>query len=199
MNFKKLIIATFAMLAVAGCSHKETRTTSSTKATEDQQMRRNHASSAEAMQTEAFGRSVVLVFDQNNSTLNVEQENRLMELVSSVGADNIQRIEVAAWSDKDFPLKGEDLPKADRALAEARARNIKNYLRDNTSLTTWSISNYNMAETSNWLARTFRTSDYELKSVFAKEASAPMSRSDYNLIASEGGPCKAVVVLIKKQ
>lgn len=145
-----------------------------------------------------YGKSAVLSFNKGSSDLSEPDKEKLRQIISSVGVDNISRVEIASWSDKAFPKTGPDLPKADRNLADARADRIKDFLKDETELSMLRMRKYSMAETSNWLARMFRTDEAELKSVFAKEGETPMVRDDFNVIMNEGGPSKAVLVVIRK-
>ena len=140
----------------------------------------------------------VITFTKGSAALSDAEKAKLHEISASIGADNIRRVEVAAWSDKAFPRSGNDLPKADRDLADKRADAINDYLKKEDDLSFMRIRTYSMAETSNWLARMFRTDEAELKSVFSKENEAPMGREDFNTILNEGGPSKAVVVFIRK-
>lgn len=145
-----------------------------------------------------YGRSAVLHFTKGSSNLTKNEKNKLKDVVAKIGVDNIKRIEIASWSDKDFPITGLDLPKVDRNLADDRASSIDNFLKDSLGVSVFRIRTYNMAETSNWIARMFRTDEAELKSVFAKQEDAPMARDDYNVILSEGGPSRVVMVFIRK-
>jgi hypothetical protein len=61
------------------------------------------------------------------------------------------------------------------------------------------ITAYNLAEGSNWLARTFRTPEAELDAVFAKKESGSLVREDFDLIHQNGGPSKAVVIFRTKE
>lgn len=146
----------------------------------------------------ANDRSVVIRFPKGQAALSQEDQNKLRNLISSIGADNIERIEVASWSDHAFPRTGSDLPKPDRDLAEQRASRIHDFLKSQENISGMRIKKFNMAETSNWLARTMRTEDAELKSVFAKEGTTPVNRADFNYIMKEGAPSEAVVVVVRK-
>jgi len=150
------------------------------------------------IQKHATDRSVTLMFDKGSANLSAASQESLRNLVTTIGMANISRAEVAAWSDKDFPRTGSDLAKADRDLADQRVTKINDYLKSNLNFSAMNIKNFNMAETSNWLARTFRTDEAELKSVFSKEAVAPMARADFNVMVREGAPMKAVVVFVRK-
>lgn len=145
-----------------------------------------------------YGRSAVVNFSRGSANLTEPAKEKLKDIVAKIGADNIKRVEIASWSDKDFPKSGPDLPKADRNLAEQRASSIHDFLKGPLDISFMRIRSYSMAETSNWLARTFRTDGAELKSVFAKEDETPMVRDDFSVILDEGGPSKAVIVFILK-
>lgn len=170
----------------AGCSSESYRT------------RDNVSEVTSKTQNLDYGRSAVLHFSSGSANLTESEKQKLNDIVTKIGADNIKRVEIASWSDKEFPVTGPDLPKVDRNLAEERASSINSYLKDPMNVTFMRIRTYSMAETSNWLARTFRTDGAELKSVFAKEGETPMVRDDFNVIHNEGGPSKAVVIFIRK-
>ncbi len=143
-------------------------------------------------------KSTVLSFTKGSAELTDAGRAKLRHIVATIGVDNISRVEIASWSDKNFPMTGNDLAKADKELADERADKVNDFLKDQTDLSTLRIRKYSMAETSNWLARMLRTDEAELKSVFAKEGETPMMRDDFNVIKSDGGPSKAVVVFIRK-
>lgn len=149
------------------------------------------------MHGEKVSRTVTLSFQTSVADLSADGQAKLRELVAGIASGDIDRVEVAVWSDQAFPKTGDDLPKADRDLADNRIDKVKDFLKD--TLDVGSVKAYNMAETSNWLARTFRTDDAELKSVFGKEGSTPVARDDFNHIVKEGGPSKAVAILIKEK
>ena len=150
------------------------------------------------IQKHASDRSAILTFDKGSAAVPDAEKGKIRDLIAGIGVDNISRVEIAAWSDKVFPKTGSDLPKADSDLADQRAKHLSDYLREELNISTMRITTYNMAETSNWLARTFRTDEAELKSVFAKESVAPMARADFNVIAREGAPSKAIIVVVRK-
>lgn len=106
----------------------------------------------------------------------------------------LQQVTVAAWSDKTLPRRGQKLMDQDRDLADMRANAIRDVLKAELAVT--DVDTYNMAENSNWLARTFNTRDAELKSVFARRGEpVPVTNSEYHLIREVGGPSEAVVLV----
>lgn len=145
-----------------------------------------------------YGRSAVIMFSKGKADLTQSEKTKLENIVAAIGVDNIKRVEIASWSDKDFPKAGPDLPKVDKDLADERASKINDLLKGPLDVSMLRIRTYSMAETSNWIARMFRTDEAELKSVFAKEGETPMARDDFNVIMNEGGPSRAVVVFIRK-
>jgi hypothetical protein len=157
----------------------------------------NKASQSSKMsEKHKYDRSAVLNFAPGKSQLTQADMDALDNLVNNAGRGNVDRIEIAAWSDKEFPKTGNDLAKGDTDLADDRIDAIKDYVKNNLSVS--SFKTFNMAETSNWLARTFRTDNAELKSVFSKDMSVPMAREDFNIIKNDGAPSKAVIVAVQK-
>ena len=138
------------------------------------------------------------MFNANSVDLSSADQAKIRSLVNNIGTDKVDRIEIAAWSDKAFPKTGSDLAKEDRELADRRASKIHDFLRSDLNISALKIKRFNMAETSNWLARAFRTDGAELKSIFAKNNAAPMARMDFNIISREGAPSRAVIVVVQK-
>ena len=161
----------------------------------------NYGSSAshDSAYGDSNSKSAIITFSPGSADLSEADKTKLREIVSGIGASNVKRAEVATWSDLDFPRTGSDLAKEHRKLADKRADNIKDFLKSgDLDLSSLRIKTYSMAETSNWLARMFRTDEAELKSVFSKQNEAPMAREDFNIIMNEGGASKAVVVILRK-
>lgn len=178
-----------------GCSSGAYRSQAETKARSNQAAAN---SAAQAGKSYSQGKSTVVNFDPGHSDLSDAAKLRLRDIVTTLGVTDISRVEVASWSDKAFPKSGPDLSKSDVDLADKRASSIENFLKKDLDLSTLRIRDYNMAETSNWMARTFRTDESELKSVFSKDSEAPVAREDFNIIMTEGGPNRAVIVFIRK-
>jgi len=140
--------------------------------------------------------SAVVDFTPGDASLSSEDRDQIRNLVKDARGHSgvIAKVEVAVWSDKDRPLRG-DLSKSDQNLANERAENIKNALK--MSGLTESVKVFNMATGSNWVARAFMTSDAELDSVFAKK-DAEIMRGDFKIIKDNGAPSKAVVIVKMK-
>lgn len=162
-------------------------------ATDDSMMYRDTASN---VQTSAYDRSQVVTFNNRSAVLTESEKSKIRNLVSTVNVGDIERVELAVWSDKSLPRAGTELTKADRDLADRRIASINRFLRDEMDISRMKISAYNMAEPANWLARTFRTDDAELKSAFALEYNQPMKREDFNQIYREGAASRAVLVIV---
>lgn len=133
-------------------------------------------------------------FSPGSAVLSESHQAMLRKLVRSVRTNrDIDQITIAAWSDKALPATGKTLSDADRNLADKRAEAIKDIVRMELGVT--DVDLYNMAEPANWLARTFNTSDDELKSIFGRTAEEiPVTREEFQMIKSSGAPGKAVVV-----
>ncbi|MGZ3652335.1 MAG: hypothetical protein ACXVB9_17800 [Bdellovibrionota bacterium] len=107
---------------------------------------------------------------------------------------SIERVLVAAWSDKKFPREGQSLQREDRELAENRASVISNFLR--YELEVDNIDSHNMAEPPSWLARTLKSSDEKLKSNFERHAATfPLAKDAFQIVREVGGAGRAVIVV----
>jgi hypothetical protein len=136
-----------------------------------------------------------ITFDAGSSFLTDADKTTLRRLVEEERAKgNVYDVTVAAWSDKKLPAMGKKLPDFDRELAANRADAIRDYLK--TVMSVPVVETYNMAESANWLARTFNTKDSELKSMFGRTgAMAPLNKEEFRCIKAEGGPSTAVAVI----
>ena len=140
----------------------------------------------------------IVTFDAGSAQLSDANKNKIREMIlQSQAKMEIDRIAIAAWSDKALPKAGKNRSKSDRNLADKRIEAITTYAK--AVLSTANIKTYNMAESSNWLARQLKTSDAELKSIFSKKGSeAPVTNAEFQLIKNEGGPSEAVVLVQRK-
>lgn len=136
--------------------------------------------------------SAVITFTNGGQTLSSTELSKLRSALNTAKSKGeITSIEVAAWSDKGHPLKG-DLAKPDRELAEKRIETIKQDLtKDGLNK---HISSYNMAENANWLDRNLHSSKAELDATFAKKDKSALAREDFELIKEYGAPSKAVII-----
>ena len=138
----------------------------------------------------------VVEFKKGSSALTDASKKQLANLIAASRKNNaeIDKVHVAAWSDTALPIAGtEDLSKKDRELAEARAKNVEDYLEKSYKVD--DVSKYNLAERANWLAKAFNTKDAELKSLFTTEKSAPLEHAEFMTIRQHGAPARAVVVI----
>lgn len=137
---------------------------------------------------------MTLTFDKGASNLTPAEQAKLTSFVNDAKAKGtIDEIEIAVWSDKSFPGKGAALSKSDQNLADDRGNSIENLLGNTVNVS--QVEVYNMAEKTNWLARTFNTSDAEVKSLFQKEVDAPITHDAYMAIKNNGAAQKAVVLV----
>lgn len=142
---------------------------------------------------------LTLNFEPDSATLSDSDKESLRKLITDAKAKGeISEVSIAAWSDKPLPPRGEKLMDKDQELADNRAEAIEDFL--DSELEVAEIDTFNMAESANWVARTFRTEDAELKSIFGRRgADTPLTNEEFNLIRDSGGPSKAVVVVEYKQ
>ncbi len=139
----------------------------------------------------------VIKFDEGSATLSTTAMSKLDEVVSQARSHGqIDQIRVAVWSDRLFSNNKNNLTSADKKLAAQRADSIKDYLKGTLGIS--SVALFNMAERSNWLARTINTDDAELKSVFAKRGSTPVGHDEFRIFKENGEPQTAVVTVLMR-
>ena len=144
-----------------------------------------------------IGPNATLTFMGKASMLTPESRNQLDQLLreATLNGRMIQEVQVASWSDNPAPRKGERLSKPDRTLAERRGDAVKKYIRANSKA---GVTNYNMAERASWLAKTFDTSDSELKAEMGQGGNRRMSRDEFQVFKNGGQPSRSVVLVILK-
>ncbi len=144
------------------------------------------------------GPNVSISFEPGEAILTSDAKMKLNALAdrAEMNKNDITKIEIAAWADAATPQEGESLSRADRDLAQARAKAVQSYLK--RSLKGKNTDTYNMAERASWLAKVFDTSDAQLKSEVTHESDNPLTREDFKIFKSQGTPSKAVVVVLMK-
>ena len=134
-------------------------------------------------------------FEKGSAALTQDHKSKISEMVQKAKGDE-KNLDIAVWSDQPFPTGEQELSKDQQELAENRVKAIKDYV--DTLEFEGNMETYNMAERSNWLARTFNTEESELKSIFAKEGvEAGAMQEKYEAFKNEGEPSKAVFVMSK--
>jgi hypothetical protein len=135
-----------------------------------------------------------ITFEAGSARLSDLDKAALRKVVQEARSrGELDEVTVAAWSDRSLPERGSKLSDAVRNLADRRAKAIADVLK--TDFAVSDVDTFNMAENSNWLARTFNTKEAELKSVFGRKgASTPIKNSEYMVIKETGGPSEAVVI-----
>jgi hypothetical protein len=137
---------------------------------------------------------VVINFKNGQRTLSAADRNKLRTFINAAKArGDIDEIKIAVWSDKEFPATGNELPESDRTLASKRAENLENFLTGQLDVS--DVETFNMAEKSNWLARTFNTDEAEIKSLFGAEGGAPIDHDEFQVFKSKGSASKAIVLV----
>lgn len=183
MKFLSLVLTLLAMIAtsVVSCAHRTEHKEKTVTAIE----RDND-------ETVLYDR-VVINFNKGSSNLTADEKARLQSAVRTAQSrGDIEKIDVAAWSDR-IHSTSDDLPRADRRLAEERISSIKEAM--NPALGTFDfVTEYNMAKRSSWWDRAFNTREAELDSSYSKRTD--VEHKDLSLIRDAGAPGKAIVVLV---
>lgn len=149
----------------------------------------------------AKAKSASIEFENGAHALTEDQRSSLREMVNNLpnrGRD--LNIGIAAWSDQPYPGTEKELSEDQQDLADKRAEAVESFLEDDMNFE-GSISKFNMAEKSNWLARMFDTEGAEIRSVFAEkeQASDDTLKNRYKAYKKKGGPGKVAIVASPKE
>jgi hypothetical protein len=143
-----------------------------------------------------MGPSTTLTFADKTSQLSTASKLALDLLIKDARSKGkVNEYQVAVWSDNPAPRESEQLSKADRVLAQKRAKSVNAYLKGHSSA---GRTTYNMAERANWLARLFDTPDAELKAEMGIGGDRVMSRDEFQIFKTNGAASKAVILAIMK-
>lgn len=136
-------------------------------------------------------------FGKGADALSAGDQDALKQFVNTVGHEaKLDKLIVAAWSDQEYPTKGQELSKADHKLANERGAVIKKALKNDGAK---DVTVYNMAEAPGWFAKEFNTTQSLVKGA----ASAKQEeRSNKDALLTEigqklrqhGGPGTAVII-----
>lgn len=138
----------------------------------------------------------VLKFEKGASALTQDQKTELSGLFKdSKLAGKELDVTMAVWADEPMPAKGKSLSDTQRSLADRRIKSIKEYVKS-MKLDLDDLDSFSMAESSNWMARTFNTEGAQLKNQVAKKSkNDDLMQTKYKVIKSDGDVQKAVIVV----
>lgn len=160
----KLVLAAAAMTGLAiGCAHKE-----KTEVVEAPVVSQTEQAAAELDRNVVS--NVSFVKGQRGVSLSAaEQIDKAIAEARKLG--EIDVIDVAVWSDMEYPGKGRDLPSRQVDLASDRGSNIEKYI--DKKAPSASVKVHNMAKQPSALARLVDTKDAKLKQQLAGMGIAP--------------------------
>lgn len=143
---------------------------------------------------------VVINFSANSAVVSGKQKEALRNSLDSARTDGTQleRVIVAAWSDSALPMTSDvKLPDAALKLADERASNLEDYIRE---LGAPRVDTHSMAEHANWLERLFNTNDAKIKeSIQSRSRDKSVNTSLTEQLISQGGPQKALVLIFREK
>lgn len=150
--YQGLIATTCCMMALS-CSSTDKNKVTTTD---------SDASYRQAAKEKKHARVATVDFDRGTPRLGMKEKQELNALIEDARSKGkIAEVKVLAWGDQDYSGEGRTAPSSQIDLADARAKNIRTYIRD--SLNFRDIDSHNMAERPGVMSKLFKTEDYELK------------------------------------
>ncbi len=127
MKFFNLSLVTAPLLAFAlslGCAHDPTYHRGEADISKDRVLQTTDTTDTSHLQT-GVSDHVVIRFAPGKYSLSRADRIRLGDLIESGNANmQVDKVKIAAWSDKAFPANNENHSQKDRALAESREQTI---------------------------------------------------------------------------
>jgi hypothetical protein len=136
-----------------------------------------------------------ITFDKGSAKLSENDVSSIRALIRSArNSGKIDRVFVAAWSDKPYPVDNKaKLKDADERLATKRTDAIASVLRN---MDVGNIDEYNMAKGPNWVQNLFNTDAAELNAAMKNKSVDDQKVAKLGqYLKREGGASKAVVVV----
>jgi len=145
------LIATTCCVMAFGCSSTNDRAVTTTDTTY-----------RDTAKEKKQARVATVDFDRGTPRLGLKEKQELNALIQAARSrGKIAEVKVLAWGDADYSADNRKAPSTQIDLADARAKNIRTYIRDSLNFT--DIDSHNMAERPGVMAKLFKTEDYELK------------------------------------
>jgi len=147
----------------------------------------------------ALGANMVseITFDAESAALTDSAKQEIRDFIASArGSGNIDEIKLAVWADREYPATDTKASKADINLARERAKNVKNFMREELSLK--NVDTYNMTERPNALQKFLHTPTAKMKSKMETAGAAPQTTDDIGWFGQKAQASKAVVMVYIK-
>jgi len=133
-------------------------------------------------------------FDEGKATLTPESKNQIRDFVQSAREKGkIDEIKVAAWADREYPVKDTKASKVDINLADTRLKELKTYLKHDLKVE--KVDAYNMTERPNALQKFLKTPTAKVKDTMEANGAAPKTSEETGLFGTKAQSSKAVLMI----
>lgn len=138
--------------------------------------------------------TIEVSFDAGSSTLSDAQKKELARAVNQQKQKGtISRVDILAWSDKEYPQPNAKHEKGDIDLASRRATEVKKYLTDTKTVP--EADTFNMAERPNRFEEALKMADARVKDSMEAGGAAPSASSQTGLFGQKGQAQKVLVLV----
>lgn len=147
----------------------------------------------EVQAAEDVGAQVVsrIQFDEGRTSLTPEAREELNTAITKARSmGKVEKVTLAVWSDKEYPITQKKLSAKQIELANKRGEQIENYLEQ--SLNVGEVKFHNMSKQPNAMARIFDTADAQLKE---KLMSAGMTPEEGGMVNGRGRASSALILV----
>lgn len=137
--------------------------------------------------------SEVITFKAGDSQLTEDAKVTINGLVDRLKVQgSLGTAKLVVWSDAEMPMQGQ-LAKKDKDLAQARARTLEKYLKEQTSIS--QVRVFDMTHRKHWVGRMYRRAQKDIDATFSRKGKRPLSQAEFKVIQDQGGASKAVLII----
>jgi hypothetical protein len=136
-------------------------------------------------------------FEKGGSALSEAQKKEIVDLVAKARSQGtLDKIELLAWADKEYPSKKAKKNMDDINMAESRIKEVQQYLKSSLGIS--SVDSFNMAERPNKAQKFFNTPENKLKGKAVASGAAPSEGKETGLFDLKGQSSKVIMMVFLK-
>ena len=147
--------------------------------------------------SKALGANLVseVSFDQGSASLNETTRAEIRDLIKSAkdSGKKINKVQIAAWADREYPAKDTKASKGDVQLAERRLKEVRTFMQNDLKVN--HVASYNMTKRPNALQKLLNTPENKTKKALEANGAAPVTTEDTGLFGQRAQSSKAVLLI----
>lgn len=159
-----------------------------------------HVAFAASSEAEAAARGLgaakvtEVTFDQGVTNVTDSMKEEVKKAIQEArGSGKVKEVRLVVWADREYPPEGVAASPQDVSLAESRADQLSNYLKNDLKVS--KVNAYNMAKRPNTFQKWFSTKSAQTKGNLEATGAAPKTKSETGLLNQKAQASKAVLMI----